>query len=124
MNGFFLLALGLVGCWAIGALNRNTRVGLYLLASLLVGFVGGALGKELVALKKVKELAVIAPKSVNGTYGSTVLFFERLRTLETPSSGVLSQDRKYADTQDMALGQQLCVTWGHGLSPPSIEDSS
>lgn len=124
MNEFLLLALGLVGCWAVGALNKNVRLGLYLLAAMLTGFVGGAIYSELSLEKDNDSVTVIAPKVVNGSYGSTVLFLESKQDSGMPSSGVLSQNREIGDAQQEASDQQLCVTWGHGLSPPMIENSS
>lgn len=125
MNEFFLLALGLAGCWAIGALNKNVRLGLYLLAAMLAGFVGGAMYNHLKIEKSNKDMIITSNDVVIGSEESTVLFSESFNyDLELPLSGILSQIIQSDDTQQILCDHQYRVVWESGLSPPCYLNSS
>lgn len=125
MNEFFLLVLGLAGCWAIGALNKNVRLGLYLLAAMLTGFVGGAMYSHLKAKKTSSDMIITSNNVVIGSEESTVLFSESFNyDSEVPFSGILGKTIWNSDIQRSLCTYQHRVVWESGLSPPSYLNSS
>lgn len=124
MNEFFLLVLGLAGCWAIGALNKNVRLGLYLLAAMLTGFVGGAVYSSLHG-EKSSDKTIVISNVVNGSEESTILYYNSLQEFNMSNSGVLSKATWSSDTQQNGKSiHQPNMVWEQGLSPPTLNDSS